>query len=232
MSPEAVEQSPAHILAGEHLRVVANGLSDVRPLCADVFVERIEEGDFHSWEFVGQVGKTCLTDVVDGALGRLSNRLLETEPSEEDSRKDGDADKEFHNKTLGALATAAFEAGHTRYGKSLKKSLDKGQARDERVTKARDEIADLNDTFQGLEGVQEISASAVWAGKAKTWINSIGLGVAVSPLAKRRVGRWAAAGLYKLGVRLALKSEKGVMQKIATQKQALDETIQVAGGDL
>lgn len=220
------EISPMRQKAADCLRIAADKLSEFRIYFADVIVEEIEaKEDFQSWGLVRQVGKACLTDVADGIIGRFSNELLGTTPSEENSRIDGDADKEMYHKTIGALATAAT-ARYPSYSNSLRQSLATNEERDARVIAKRDEIGRLN---EALEPGKKLSTKANRWGQAKTWVNSFALGFAVSPWAGRRFGRRTASGLYKVGAWMSLKSEAGINASIDAQMNALDAAAPVTG---
>lgn len=84
-----MEISQPRTAAAECLRIAADKLSEFRIHYADVVVETIQEDeDFQSWELVRHVGIACLTDVVDGVLGRFSAKLTGESTTEENSRTD------------------------------------------------------------------------------------------------------------------------------------------------
>lgn len=210
--------SPAEAI-GDHLQTAADALCHARATYPQVLTERIlEEPDFRTWEQAGEVAKITGTDFVDGLLVRLGCAISGRTPTADGARLDDGADKDFHRETLEALARRAEADGDQIFANSLRKSLATNVARDDRVNAFRDRVAAMN---EGLETGKSVSTSAVFSGRAKTWANSFGHIVAVSPLANHAPGRAVAAGLFAVGDHLAIKSERDLRAKVGQQVAAL-----------
>lgn len=210
---------------GDHLQTAADSLSQARIDYADVLEAKILAGDYRSWALAGEVAKVCLTDFIDGVLARLGARIAGRKTRAEGSRLDGDADKALHRKSLGALGIRSAQDGEMMYSNSLNRSQEINEARDERVSEFRDEVAGLNEE---LPEEQHITTRAVRKGQAKTWVNNIALVVAVSPITEHGPGRAVAAALYSAGDHLAIQSEQDLRANVAAQMGALgiEQTVQ------
>lgn len=210
--------SPAETI-GDHLQAAADALCHARATYPQVLTARIaQEPGFRSWEQAAEVTKITATDFIDGVLARLGSRISGRPTTTDGSRLDGDADKDFHRATLEALARRAEADGEQIYANSLRRSLVTNVDRDARVDAFRDGVATVN---EDLDPEDQISTSAVFSGRAKTWANSFGHVVAVSPLAKRAPGRAVAASLFAVGDHLAIKSERDLRTKVGQQMAEL-----------
>lgn len=196
---EAVQDDPSKLnlfMAGT-LQAGANLLGAIRPFQAgDIAKDVITKEDYHTWRVAGKFAVAVAFDVLDGIMARKAAQLRGGETTPLGGRIDELADKSLTHIVLGAIATRAGMDSDSRYQKFVLENQATIAQRDIRVTKKRNEAQALN-----------VEVKAQKSGKKKTRRQNLAIFMMLSPVMKKRAGRFAAKRIQKQSTRLALQSE-------------------------